>query len=351
MKILFFISKLYGGGAERSATILMNHLSDTHNVTVVLFENAETSYLISPKIRILDLSKEKKIKPYQLNRIVKCRNAIKSENPDLVISFLVGLNRFAIISNLFIQKKLLLSEQTSLQAKQPLYEWLTRHILYRFATKVVLVSENDYRYAKWLKNKTFIYNPLSCQISTNLPEKDCTIVAIGPQRRWQVKGFDMLIQAWAKIAHLHPNWKLQFIGTNNDEYISNLTKTLNLESQVEFLGWTDEIDKLLQTKSIYVLSSRREGFPCSLLEAMSQGCACIAFDCKTGPNEIITNGVSGLLAHNGDICDLATKMQLLINDEKLRKKLSAAATEEVRRFNEKKIMAQWDCLISEITKL
>lgn len=351
MKILFFISKLYGGGAERSATILLNHLSDTHDVTAAIFENAKTSYPISHKIRIIDLSKGKRIRPYQLNRIIKCRNTIKRENPDLVISFLVGLNRFTVIANCLLRKKLILSEHTSLQAKQPAWEWLTRHLLYRLATKVVLISESDYKYAKWLKNKTFIYNPLSCRICTDLPQKKCTIVAIGSQRRWRVKGFDLLVQAWAKIAKSHPEWKLQFIGENNDDYISNLSKSLNIESQVEFLGWTDEIDKLLQLKSIYILSSRREGFPCSLLEAMSQGCASLAFDCKTGPNEIIADGRNGLLVHNGDISELAEKLQLLIKDEKLRKKLSIAAIADAKRFEQKNIMAQWDNLISETTKL
>ncbi|MBP5666908.1 MAG: glycosyltransferase [Salinivirgaceae bacterium] len=96
---------------------------------------------------------------------------------------------------------------------------------------------------------------------------------------------------------------------------------------------------------MYVLSSRREGFPCSLIEAMSQGCACVAFDCKTGPNEIITDGKSGLLARNGDINDLASKLQLLIEDETLRKKLSAGAMEEVKRLDKELIMKQWDELI------
>ena len=124
-----------------------------------------------------------------------------------------------------------------------------------------------------------------------------------------------------------------------------MVKEFNLENQVDFLGWTNEIDAVLQTKSIYVLSSRREGFPCSLIEAMSQGCACVAFDCKTGPNEIITDGKSGLLARDGDIDDLATKLQLLIEDENLRQRLSAGAVEDVKQFDKELIMKQWNELI------
>lgn len=345
MKILVFISKLHNGGGERVASILLNHLCKKHDIEVAVFNTNKKSYPIDDKIKITDLSQGKKIRPYQLDRIVKCRRTIKSVNPDLIISFLVGLNRFVVPANFLIRKKLILSEQTSIQAKQPLWEWLTRHFLYRLASKVVLVSESDYHYAKWLKNRTFIYNPLSCSTIQNNLERGKNIAAIGSQQRWHVKGFDMLIQAWAKIAPQYPDWRLQFIGSNDDSKICGMVEAFELENHVDFLGWTDEIDKTLQTKSIYVLSSRREGFPCSLLEAMSQGCACVAFDCKTGPNEIISDGKSGLLARNGDIDDLAAKLQLLIEDENLRQRLATAATEKVRRFEKDKIMLQWDELI------
>lgn len=351
MKILFFISKLYGGGAERVASVLLNHLCEKHNVTAAIFNNCSDTYHIDDRVNILDLSKGKRIRPYQLNRIIKCRETIKKVNPDLTISFLVGLNSCVVLANFFIQKKLILSEHTSIQAKQNIWQWLTRHILYRFASRVVLLSKSDFDHARWLKNKLFIYNSLSYGIIANNSKRGKTIVAISSQRRWHVKGFDLLIQAWAKIAPLHPDWKLQFIGANDDSKIIDMVKSFKLENQVDFLGWTDEIDKTLQTKSIYVLSSRREGFPCSLLEAMSQGCACMAFDCKTGPNEIITDGVSGLLVHNGDIDDLSVKLQLLIEDEPLRIRLGTAATEEVRRFDKGKIMQQWDELIEETTQI
>ena len=277
MKILVFISKLYGGGAERVASLLINHLCNHHNTIVALFDDNKT-YPIDPKATITNLSSKGKKLPYHLNMITKCRKAINDINPDLVISFMVKLNMYVLIANLFPQKKLILSEQTSIQAKQSLSRIITRHILYRLASKVVFVSRSDYNHAKWLNNKTFIYNPLSCPSYSNNKKRENTIVAIGSQRRWHVKGFDLLIMAWAKIAKSHPDWKLQFVGTLDDNKICKMVKSYNLGNQVDFPGWTDNIDKVLRTKKIYVLSSRREGFPCSLLEAMSQGCACIAFD-------------------------------------------------------------------------
>lgn len=350
MKIILFTHKLYGGGGERVASILLNHLCEKHDVTAIVFDNQRTSYSLDSKIQIqkIHICCHRFLHP--LERIIKIRRAIKSNSPDLIISFMVESNLYTLLTNFFTRKKLILSEQTSIQTKQPLIHKLTRRILYPFASETVFVSESDYNHAQWLKNKTFIYNPLSCSSYSYNKEREKAIVAVSSQHRWHVKGFDLLIQAWAKIAKQHPNWKLQFVGSNDDSKIIDMVKAFKLENQVDFLGWTDSIDKVLQTKSIYVLSSRREGFPCSLLEAMSQGCACVAFDCKTGPNEIITEGKSGLLARNGNIDDLAAKLQLLIKDENLRQQLAMGATKEVSRFEKKKIMQQWDELIEETTR-
>lgn len=351
MKILLFVDKLYGGGAERVASILLNHLCKKHDVTAVIFNDKMPAYPLNSLIKIQKITVNGKIRVlHPIERIIKIIKAIRQNRPDLLVSFMVELNRYTLLANAFIRREIIISEQTSIQAQQSLSREITRHLLYKLATKVVFVSKSDCDYAKWLKNKTFIFNPLSCDIINNCHQRENTIVAIGSQHRWHVKGFDLLMLAWAKIAHQHPDWELQFIGNNDDEYISNFAKSLNIDNQVDFLGWTDKIDKVLQTKSIYVLSSRREGFPCSLLEAMSQGCACVAFDCKTGPNEIITDGVSGLLVHNGNVDELVDKLQKLIDNELLRQQLSATAPEGVRMFEKEIIMRQWDDLIENVVK-
>ena len=346
MRILLFVDKLFGGGAERVASILLNHLCEKHNVTAIIFNDKLPTYPIKPEIKIKKITIDNRIRIlHPIERIHKIRQIIKRNNPDMIISFMVELNIYVLLANIFNQRKIIVSERSTIQKDLSIIFKLTQHFLYKLASNVVFVSKNDYNYAKWLKNKTFIYNPLSCHIINEQPQRENTIVAIGAQRRWHVKGFDTLILAWARIAQSHPDWKLQFIGLNNDIYISSLTQSYYLERQVEFLGWENNINEILRTKSIYILSSRSEGFPNSLIEAMSQGCACVAFDCKTGPNEIITDGKSGLLARNGDVDDLAAKLQLLIEDENLRQKLSAGAIEEVKRFDYDSIMNQWDELI------
>ncbi len=350
MKILLFVDKLFGGGAERVASILLNHLCEKHNVTAVIFNDKLPSYPLNPHIKIQKIAIDGRFRIlHPIERLSKIREIIRVESSDLILSFLVEINNYILLSNIIPRKKIIVSERTSIQRHQPLWISIPRRFLYKMANKVVLTSNDDYNHTKWLKNKTVIHNPVIFNPFINHNNRNKIIIAVGSQKRWHIKGFDLLIEAWKKIAQLHPDWKLQFVGLNNNNYISNLAKLYKIDNQVEFLGWTDETDKVLQTKSIYVLSSRNEGFPNSLIEAMSQGCACVAFDCKTGPNEIITEGKSGLLACNGDIDDLAAKLQLLIEDENLRQQLSVGAVEEVKRFDKNMIMKQWDELIEDVT--
>ena len=349
MKILFFINHLADGGAERVAATLLNHLCENHEVELVLFSEKQASYNINPKIptqKIIVGGSNKIIKV--IRRVSRIRKLIKEIKPDLIITFMVDLSMQVLLANCLTSNKIIVSEHITIQTTRQPHRLITRHILYRLASKIVFISESDYNYAKWIKRKTYIYNPL-CLPITQTSHKEKNIVAVGPQKRWHSKGFDMLIMVWSKIAPLNPDWKLQFVGANNDNYISDLAKSYGLEKRIDFLGWTDEIDSVLQTKSVYVLSSRREGFPCGLIEAMSQGCACLAFNCKTGPNEIINDGKSGMLARNGDIDDLANKLQMLINDEQLRQRLSDGAIEEVKRFDKNVFFAKWDKLIDEVT--
>ena len=111
------------------------------------------------------------------------------------------------------------------------------------------------------------------------------------------------------------------------------------------MGWQNNVPEILQTKSIFVLASRYEGCPNSLIEAMSQGCACLGSNGDGGIKEIITDGKNGLLAQNGNADDLSAKLQLLIEDANLRQRLSAGAVEGVKRFDKELIMKQWDDLI------
>ncbi|MCH5598725.1 glycosyltransferase [Niabella ginsengisoli] len=165
--------------------------------------------------------------------------------------------------------------------------------------------------------------------------------------RWQGKGFDTLIKIWGKIASLYPDWTLDILGGGKDanfNYLQGLAYENNVSNRVQFLGRKENVAEILKNSSVFVLSSRYEGLPMALIEAMSQGCACISFDCPSGPKEIITNNKSGLLVRDQDINGMKEALISVIENENLRESLSLAAKKEVQKFDPDTIVNEWEKL-------
>ena len=160
MKILFFIGKLYGGGAERVAVNLLNHLSEHHEVIAAIANDNHKGYPLKPgiTIKIIDFRWTNRV--YQiLSNTIEIKKTLKEIKPDLIISFIVDLNGCVLLANgLIKRKRIIVSERTTIQRKQLFWQKFTRRFLYRLAHKIVFVSKSDFNYAKWLKNKTYINN-------------------------------------------------------------------------------------------------------------------------------------------------------------------------------------------------
>lgn len=349
MKILFFINKLYGGGAERVASILMNHLSEKHNVCATVFDNKAKSYQISDQITIHKITVDGQFRiPRLVKRIRKIKDEIKSESPDIIISFLTPINIYVLIANLFLKRKIIISERNTLNRVQSKCVRLLRRIIYPFADKIVFVTKADCCKFGLPHKSVTIYNPAILTPYTNYDNRQKTIVTIAPTDRWYNKGLDLLIEAWGKIATQNPDWTLEIYGRNNNTHLP--APITQQQERISWKGWRDDIAEVLRTKSIFILASRFEGCPNSLIEAMSQGCACIGTDCEGGIKEIITDGVDGLIAQSENVDDIAQKLQSLIDNENLSRELSAKAIEKVKRFDKNIFFAKWDNLIDDVAK-
>ena len=183
---------------------------------------------------------------------------------------------------------------------------------------------------------------------TNYSNRNKTIITIATQSRWYSKGLDVLLKAWGKIASQNPDWDLKIYGRIDGELSAELTKLP--QERVTWAGWTDNIAEALQTASIFILTSRFEGCPNSLIEAMSQGCVCVGTNCDGGIKEIINDGINGLIIQKENVDDTAQKLQTLINDEQLRRELSSGAIEKAKQFDKKVFFERWDKLIDNIVK-
>ena len=166
---------------------------------------------------------------------------------------------------------------------------------------------------------------------------------IGPQ-----KGFDRLLPVWAKVAAQHPDWELRIWGGGKGiGKLRSQAEELGIADSAHLMGFTQKLDEEFANSSLYVMSSRKEGFPMVLLEAMGVGLPVVSYDCPTGPRDIIREGVDGHVVPDGDGDALAAALSRLMDDAETRKAFGAAAVEGAARYDIATIAGRWESLLAE----
>ena len=210
----------------------------------------------------------------------------------------------------------------------------------------VVLTKQDYLNWNGITNISIIPNPIA-----KYPEvkSECNrnhVIAVG-RYTWQ-KGFDMLISAWKNVHIKHPNWILDIYGAGNPESYRQIADKNGISSVVLCHEATSDIYKKYAESSIFVLSSRFEGFGLVLAEAMATGLPVISFRCPCGPEDIITNGKDGILVENGNILALSDAICYLIENEDVRKDMGREGMKSAERYREEHIMQQWIQLFNSI---
>ncbi|MET7391054.1 glycosyltransferase [Streptomyces sp. NPDC005529] len=196
-----------------------------------------------------------------------------------------------------------------------------------------------------MNNASFMPNPLPFMPEVPSPRTENVVVSIG--RLHDQKGIDMLLDAWSETAPLHPDWRLRIYGSGEDEEILKKQCTaLGLDDSVDWMGRTSDVPGALRGGSVFVLSSRGEGFPLAVMEAMAAGVPCAAFDCAPGVHEIIRDGEDGLLATLGNTGELARRLDTLMSDKALRDAMGEAARVNVQRFTTGEVVRGWEELFA-----
>ena len=344
-KIGFVISSLSSGGAERVLVNLANYLSNYYEITIYTFSNEDSFYKLDEKVKHIKLNLAKKSNN-KIESIVNIFKRIKKlkkvfKNEDLIISFMTHTNILSIVASKLLNKKIIISERIEYNFYGKKINFLKR-VFYPFANYLVVLTDRDKKNYKYLKNIEVIPNPIN-MLECN-GKKENIILAVG--RLNKQKGFDTLIEVYSKI---DTNYPLYIVGEGKErKNLENLIKKFNLEKKVFLVGRSKEIHKWYEKASIFVLSSRKEGFPNVLIEAMSCGCACIAFDCPTGPGEIIENYKNGILVENQNKEELKKAIELLINDKNLREKLLKEAVKVREKYSIEKIGERWKNIIQKL---
>jgi glycosyltransferase involved in cell wall biosynthesis len=181
------------------------------------------------------------------------------------------------------------------------------------------------------------------------PDLSTKVVLAAGRLRVQ-KGFDMLVEAWKPVAERHPDWTLRIRGEGRKrEQLKAMMADMELNGGVQLLPATD-MGTAMSEASIFALSSRFEGFPLILLEAMSKGLAVVAFDCPTGPGDIVDDHRNGLLVPEADVAALSRGLIEMIEDEELRRRCASQARESALAYTIDAIGPRWDALLSELAR-
>jgi glycosyltransferase involved in cell wall biosynthesis len=173
------------------------------------------------------------------------------------------------------------------------------------------------------------------------------VVAAG--RLVPVKGYDRLLEVFAKVVEKRPDWKLRIYGGGaKSDKLSRQARSLRLHNNVAFMGPTADMDNALANASLHVVTSRFEGFGMTIVEAMAVGVPVVSFDCPQGPREIITPGQDGVLVPDGDIDAFADALLVLMEDQDELRRLAANGLETARRHRISEIAARWEQVFTDL---
>ena len=376
-KIIYCIPSLYlAGGMERVLTLKANYFAEVYGYETIIIltdgEDKKPFYELSPRVKIINLNinfEELNGKPiirkillylkkqYKYkNKLKKCLFEIK---PDITISMLrreinfinsikdgsvkIGEIHFSKANYRDLNGEKIFGHIQKLIA----HLWMKQliHQLKKL-DKFITLTDQDRQMWTELKNVETINNPLSFSPGITSKCENKQVIAAG--RYVNQKGFDLLIEAWSIVEKKHPDWELHIFGDGDRKSLELLFDKYDIKNC--FLEYsTSDISTKFINSSIYVLSSRYEGMPMVLLEAIAFGLAVVSFDCPCGPKDIITNRIDGVLVESGNTIQLANEICTLIENDDLRKEMGFNAQKNAEKYRIENICQLWKNLFENLT--
>lgn len=280
-------------------------------------------------------------------RLRTLRRALRSEAFDVIVSFTDRTNVSTLLAARGLRIPVVISERIDPRRHDIGTAWSAlRRLTYRGATALVVQTERVRSWAETHVSPSRVHvigNPLR-EVAAPLVaagDRAATIAAIG--RLVPQKGFDTLLRAFALVHRTHPTWRLVISGEGPlRTSLEAQAAELGLSAAVSLPGRTNAVDDVLAGSAVFVLSSRYEGFPNVLLEAMASGCACVATDCDSGPSDLLDQEALGLLVPVDDAAALAGAMTRLLDDPALRSRLGESARASTQRFAPARTLQAWD---------
>jgi glycosyltransferase involved in cell wall biosynthesis len=359
-KIVFVLPGIGAGGSEHVVSMLCNHFASLGwAVTLLTFEMPGTDafYAHAPSVRIerLGLPARKHLFLGGLfatvARFRRLKAALISAQPDVIVSFLTRTNVLSLLARNGLGIPIIVSERNNpeLQEFGPVWS-LLRDKLYAGANGLVTMTRGAMGFFPPSPGRICRVIPNHAHISEaaiDVRREGRRLVAVG--RLVPQKGFDLLLEAFARVSPEFPGWTLTIWGEGPERpALEALRDRFGLNSKVLMPGNTAAPGAWTKSADLFVLSSRFEGWGLVVGEALAAGIPVLSFDCKWGPSEMITDGVNGRLVEDGDVDALAYGLHDLLNNDALRMNMSAAARDSMRKFAPHRITRQWQDLIEDV---
>ena len=350
-----FIDK--AGGIERIVSQKANYLSNYHDIYIVTTSQKEKQYFypINTNIKHIDFSEYSEDNLWLQKNVFK--KIIKKISPDIVIavttkeSLLLPLwgGDFITIKEMHFARGYRQRQYENINFLRfiafYILDFVERYIYKRYDCVVALTNRDAKAWR--LKNCEVIENFVPFALKEKSSQTAKRVIAVG--RLDYQKGFDRLLRIWKDVALKFPEWILTIAGDGSlKEDLVEQSKKLGIKNQVEFVGNVDQIQKYYLQSSIFVLTSRHEGLPLSLLEAMEAGLCVISFDIFCGPNDIIEQEIDGILVEDGDERDFAMKLSKCIEDTDFRTNLAKNATKKAKKYHIDNVMEKWLLLFKKL---
>lgn len=327
MKLLFVITSLENGGAERVCASLANYFSKENEVEILYF-SGEIFYEISSKVKLNKFSRNSRI-PRLAAKLLAIRK--RAKDADCILSFMDSTNILSIIATAFLGRKLIISEHSAHDFVG--LKWrVLRRIFYPFASALTVLSRSDFSYYSFVKNKAIIYNPSIFKPSFG-GQKEKLIIFVG--RLEYVKGCDIFLRALALLRL--DDFKLLVLGAGSQKKsLQNLSAKLGLKN-LEFLGSVSDIQNYYKKAKILVSSSRFEGLGNALIESAFFDCIRVATP-TAGALELLEDGKNGFISSDFSEQALAKAILKALNaDESVLENTRA----ESEKFSLENIAKEW----------
>ena len=409
MKFFIVCPRLCHGGAERVAVSLANgFVQRGHEVMFFADLYEEQTYVLDDMVQVMNLVPQtnNKLKKWcGAIRILRKQLKMKKDKPDVIIGIMPLCSVVAKLASLGMDIPVVATEHNSFErpkdVKFSIFERFYKFQIVKIFKKITLLTDADKNLLGPKRNNVVVMpNPLVIEPVKQIPAKRNVILAAGRVDNWHVKGFDVLIRAFGKLVQglkskvQDEGWKLVIAGVwRNPEtrtYLDGIAKECGVLDKIEYTGFVEDMQKLYAESSIFVLSSRYEGFGLVLIEAMSQGCACIVCDYKGRQREIMipegkgsklppslsraphlrdsaasvddlrfkvqgsNNKVelceTGILCEPDDVEALAEAMKKMIEDDEYRESVRAKAIERSKYYSIENTMDRWEKLLTSVQR-